>query len=50
MEEIEEKGDTKRKKESFPQTLAHLQALQNEFSHASHVQRYLPFESKKEIG
>jgi len=31
--------DTKRKKESFPQALAHLLSLQNEFAHASHYQR-----------
>jgi len=50
MEEMEEKGDTKKKKESFPQALAHLQALQNEFSRASHYHRYLAFENPKEIG
>jgi len=30
--------DTRRKKESFPQALTHLQALQNEFARASHCQ------------
>jgi len=44
MEELEEKGDTKRKKESFPQALAHLQALQNEFARASHCKRCFLFE------
>ena len=34
---MKEKGDTKRKNESFQQVLAYFQALQNEFSRASHV-------------
>ena len=34
--------DTRRKKESFPQVLAHLQALQNEFARTSHCQRSFP--------
>ena len=41
---MEEKGDTKRKKESFPQALPDLQALQNEFSCTFHIQKCLPFE------
>jgi len=42
--------DTRRKKESFPQALTHLQALQNEFARASHCQRSFPFENPEEIG
>jgi len=48
MVKMEEKGDTKRK-ESFPQALVHLQALQNEFSRASHCQRCIPLENLEEI-
>jgi len=47
---MEEKGDTKMKKESFPQALTHLKALQNDFSRASHYQRGIPFDNPEEIG
>jgi len=50
MEEREEKGDTKRKKESFPQALIHLQALQNVFFVPPHYKRCIPLENPEEIG
>jgi len=39
--------DTKRKKESFPQALAHLQALQNEFFVPPHCQRWFPLKQTR---
>ena len=42
--------DTKRMMELFLQALAHLQALQNEFSCASHCLRWFPLKNPEETG
>jgi len=47
---MEGKRDIKRNKELFPQSLTNLQALQNVFFFAFHVQRCLPIENLEEIG